>query len=68
VKDQELAASSYSQQLVKDASKITTLTSAFSESNPLAEVLNEYSELFSGQLGTAKGAEYETELVDLVPL
>ena len=29
-------------------------------------MLNEYSELFSGQLGTVKGAEYEIELVDQV--
>jgi hypothetical protein len=31
-------------------------------------VLNEYSELFSGQLGTVRGAEYEIELVDQVPV
>jgi len=31
-------------------------------------VLNEYSELFSGQLRTVKGVERETELVDQVPV
>jgi hypothetical protein len=34
----------------------------------LEEVLNEYSELFTGQLRTVKGAEYEIELVNQVPV
>ena len=68
VKEKSLGSSSYFQQLAKNASKIVTLSSAFPEPNPLEEVLNEYSELFSGQLGTVKGAEYEIELVDQVPV
>jgi len=68
VKEESLGASSYFQQLARDAGKIVTLSSAFPEPNPLEEVLNEYSELFSGQLGTVKGAEYEIELVDNVPV
>jgi hypothetical protein len=68
VKEEGLRASSYFQQLAKDASKTVTLSSAFPEPTPLEEVLNEYSELFSGQLGTVKGAEYEIELVDQVPV
>jgi hypothetical protein len=59
VKEEGLGASSYFQQLAKDASKIVTLSSAFPEHNPLEEVLNEYTEMFSGQLGRVKGAEYE---------
>jgi len=50
---------SYFGQLAKDASKIVSLSSVFPEPNTLEEVLDEYSELFSGQLGTVKGAEYE---------
>ena len=46
VKEECLGASSYFQQLAKDASKIVTLSSAFPETNPLEEVLNEYTELF----------------------
>jgi hypothetical protein len=68
VKEEGLRASSYFQQLPRDASKIVTLSSAFTESNPLEEVLNKYSELFSGQLRTVKGAEYEIELTDQVPV
>ena len=63
-KGKSLEASSYFQQLAKDATKIVT----FPEPNPLEEVLNECSELFSGQLGEEKGAEYEIELVDQVPV
>jgi hypothetical protein len=66
VKEEGLGVSSYFQQLAKDASKIVTLSSAFPEPNPLEEVLNEYTELFSEQLGTVKGAEYEIALVDQV--
>jgi hypothetical protein len=40
----------------------------FPEPDPIEEVLSEYSGLFSGQLGTVKGAEYEIELVDQVPV
>jgi hypothetical protein len=40
----------------------------FPEPNPLEEVLNEYSGLFSGQLGLVNVAEYEIELVDQVPV
>jgi len=61
-------ANSYFRQLAKDASKIVSLLSAFPEPNPLEEVLDEYSELFSGQLGMVKGAEYEIELTDQVPV
>jgi hypothetical protein len=43
------------------------LSSAFSEPNPLEEVICEFPGLFSGQLGDIKGAEYEIELVDQVP-
>ena len=68
VKKEGLGASSYFQQLAKDANKIVTLSSAFPEPNPLEEVLKEYSELFSGQLATVKGAEYEIELVDQLPV
>jgi hypothetical protein len=68
VANKEVGASSYFQQLFKDFSNIVTLTSAFPEPNPLESVLNEYSELFSGQFGTVMGAEYEIELVDQVPL
>jgi hypothetical protein len=68
IKEEGLGASNYFQQLAKDASKIVTLSSAFPEPNTLEEVLNEYSELFTGQLGTVKGAEYESELVDQVPV
>jgi len=59
---------SYFGQLAKDASKIVSLSSAFPEPNPLEGVLDEYSELFSGQLGTVTGAEYEIELTDQVPV
>ena len=62
MKEGSLGASNYFQQLAWDDSKIVTLSSAFPEPNPLEEVLNEYSELFSGQLGTVNGAEYEIEL------
>jgi hypothetical protein len=58
--------SSYFQQLARDANNIVTLFSAFLEPNPLEKVLNEYPQLFSGQLGTVKRAEYEIELVDHV--
>jgi hypothetical protein len=68
VRDGELGASSNFQQLAKDTSKIVALTSAFSEPYQLAEMLNEYSELCSGQLGTTNWSEYETELGDLVPV
>jgi hypothetical protein len=68
MKEEGRGVSSYFQQLARDASKIVTLSSACPEPNPLEEVLNEYSELFSGQLGTVKGAEYEIELVDQVPV
>ena len=68
VKEEGLRGSSYFQQLARDASKIVTLSSAFPEPNLLEEVLNEYSEQFSGQLRTVKGAEYEIELVDQVPV
>jgi hypothetical protein len=63
-----LGTNSYFQQLAKDASKIVTLSSAFPEPNQLEKVLNEYSELFSGQHGTVKGVEYEIELVDQTPV
>jgi hypothetical protein len=68
VKEVGFGVSSYFQQLAKDASKIATLSSAFPEPSPLGSVLNAYSELFSGQLGTVKGAEYEIELVDQAPV
>jgi hypothetical protein len=68
VKEESFGASSYFQQLARDAGEIVTLSFAFPEPNPLEEVMNEYSELFSGQLGTVKGAEYEIELVDQVPV
>jgi ribosomal protein L30E len=64
--EESLGVSSYFQQLAKDASKIVTLSSAFPEPNLLEDVLKEYSELFSGQLGTVKGAECEIGLVDQV--
>jgi hypothetical protein len=64
VKDEDVRASTYFQQLAKDGSKIVKLTSAFPETNPFAEVLNEYSGPFPGQLTTVKGTEYEIELVD----
>lgn len=43
-----------------------TLSSAFPKPNLLEEVLKEYSEPFSGQLGTVKGDEYEIDLLDEV--
>jgi hypothetical protein len=66
VKEEGLEASSYFQQLAKDASKIVTLSSAFPKPNLLEKVLKENSELFSGQLETVKGAEYEIDLADEV--
>jgi len=59
---------SYFEQLAKEASKIVSLSSAFPEPNPLEEMLDDYSELFSGQLATVKGAEYEIELTDEMPV
>ena len=53
---------------MKEPRRIVTLSSAFPETNSLIEVLNEYSEPFSVQLGTGKGAEYEIELVDQLPV
>jgi hypothetical protein len=93
VEEEGLGASSYFQQLAKDASKIVTFSSAFPEPNRfffftrarqlmsrkhrslkaycaqpnrLEGVFKEYSELFSGHLGTVKGAKYAIDLVDQV--
>jgi hypothetical protein len=46
--------------------RFVTLSSAITEPNLLEEVFKEYSELFSGQLGTVKRAEHEIDLVDQV--
>ena len=59
---------SYFDQLTAEASKIVKLSSAYSEPNPLGDVLCEFSGLFSGKLGNIKGAEYEIELLDQVPV
>ena len=61
-------AESYFTQLAVEASKMVELSSAVSEPNPFGEVLCEFSGLFSGQLGNIKGAEYEIELLDQVPV
>jgi hypothetical protein len=63
MKEKGLRASTYFQQLARDATKIVTLSYTFPEPNPLEEVLNEYSELFSGHLGTVKEVECETKLI-----
>jgi len=57
-----------SKQLAVKASKIVKLSSAYSEPNPVGDVLSEFSGLFSGQLGNIKGAEYEIESLDQVPV
>ena len=54
-KKESFRVNSYLGQLAKDASKIVSLSSAFPKPNPLEEVLDEYSELFSGQLVTVGG-------------
>ena len=46
---------SYFDQLTAETSKIVKLSSAYSQSNPLEDVLCEFSELFSGKLGNKKG-------------
>jgi hypothetical protein len=61
-------AESYFDQLTAEASKIVKFSSAYSEPNPLGDVLCEFSGSFSGQLGHIKGAGYEIELLDQVPV
>jgi hypothetical protein len=61
-------AESYFKHLAEKASKIVKLSSVFSEPNPLGDVLCEFTGLFSEQLGNVKGAEYEIELLDQVPV
>jgi hypothetical protein len=56
VKEEGLRASSYFQQLAKDANKIVTLSSAFPEPNPLAEVLYEYTETFFMKTRDSEGS------------
>src|SRR5215468_7129948 len=59
---------SYFEHLAAEASKVVKLSSAVSGPNPLEGVLSEFPGLFTGQLGTVKGDEYEIELVDQVPV
>jgi len=56
------------EQFVEEASRIAELSSVFVGENPLERVLSEFPGLFTEQLGVVKGAEYEIELVDHVPV
>jgi hypothetical protein len=46
----------------------SVVISALPEADDLEAILSEYPDLFSGELGTVRGAQYDIELVDDVPV